>query len=186
MIKITPISIHPMTDITRLTENPGKTDTGASDNINMSSGESSITRSCCDGAVQTACRSASTVCISSRTSRPPVNGSRLEKQRLMEFTRVLMKYLQTMNPVLYNEAQAVICDSFQRHMTEELLSVDFLKKRLREVTGDCYWLRAEQYYKRMLMMQQKELKIQKKEQKLVGGQDGRVAKQVHWGCCTSI
>jgi hypothetical protein len=110
----------------------------------------------------------------------------LEKERLMEFTRVLMKYLLTMNPVLYNEAQAVICDSFQRHssMAEEL-SVDCLKKRLREVTGDCYWLQAEQYYRRMLMMQQKEDKIQEKEQKLeVGGQD-RAAKRVHWGC-TSI
>lgn len=89
-----------------------------------------------------------------------------------------------MNPVLYNEAQAVICDSFQRHMTTEEFSVDCLKKRLREVVGDGYWLRAEQYYKRLLMMQQKEAKIQTKEQEQVGRQNS-IAKRVHWGC-TSI
>lgn len=170
-----------MTDITRLTDKSGQTDTASPDAINMISRESSI--SCCDGTVQTTCSSASREYMSNVTPRP-VKGSRLEKQRLVEFARVLMKYLQTMNPLLYNEAQAVICDSFQRHMMSEELSVDCLKKRLREVTGDCYWLRAEQYHKRMLMFQQKEMKIKKKEQKQDddGQEEGRVvvAKRVHW------
>jgi hypothetical protein len=172
------MNIPNITNITRQTDYPSQTDTASYNNINMISREVSII--CCDDTVETTtCSSASTVCMSNITSRR-VNGSRLEKQHLMEFTRVLMKYLQTMNPSLYNEAQAVICDSFQRHMTEEL-SVDCLKKRIRKVTGDCYWLRAEQYYKRMLMMQRKEMKVQKKEQKRADdGQQDRVEKRVHW------
>ena len=90
-------------------------------------------------------------------SYKPIKGSLIEKKRLMDFTRILMKYLETMNPDLFEKAKKVIVKSCEQHLNDEIgYSVCDFKQRLREIVGECYWTRAEEYHKRMLTLQRKE------------------------------
>jgi hypothetical protein len=92
-----------------------------------------------------------------KTPCKAVRGTRIEKERLMEFTRILMKYLERMNPVMFEQAKAVLSECCKRHgKQEEGYSVDFLKKRLRQAVGECYWTRVETYHKRHVLRRCKE------------------------------
>ena len=87
----------------------------------------------------------------------PVQGTRLEKEQFMEFTKILMKYLQFMNPSLCKKAQILLVQYSDRHRRQEIgyenLSVHGLKQRLHDLVGDAYWTRVEAHYKRYMKVQ---------------------------------
>jgi hypothetical protein len=128
----------------------------------------------------TVCSDASTVATSNRNgSCQPIRGTRAEKQRLMEFTHILMKYLKAMNPSLYQNLRSVLYEVFQRQKatcnSQDSVSVDTLRQRLREVVGDCYFLRAEQYHRRYNALVQKQKQQKRRQQQEFGGDT--IAKQ---------
>ena len=93
----------------------------------------------------------------SQVSPTPVQGTRLEKEQFMEFTKILMKYLQFMNPSLCKKAQILLVQYSDRHRRQEIgyenLSVHGLKQRLHDLVGDAYWTRVEAHYKRYMKVQ---------------------------------
>jgi hypothetical protein len=86
----------------------------------------------------------------------------VEKERFMEFTKILMKYLEAMNPTLCKKSKIVLVQYAERHRRQEEgfddLSVDGLKQRLRQVVGDVYWTRVEGYHKRYVQVQKAQRK----------------------------
>jgi hypothetical protein len=91
------------------------------------------------------------------TTVKPVRGTRLEKERFMEFTKILIKYLETMNPSLCRSARCVLVQVVDSHQRKEPgyddLSVKFLQQQLRQVVGDAYWKRVQTYHNRYRQVQ---------------------------------
>ena len=74
-----------------------------------------------------------------------------------------MKYLETMNPMLFQRTKAVITECCERHQKQESgfdnVSVDCLRKKLKSVVDECYWNRVEAYHKRFMARRRKEQRM---------------------------
>ena len=104
-----------------------------------------------------AAASAGAAGAASCTTPSPVQGTRVEKEEFMEFTKILMKYLQLMNPSLCKKAQILLVQCSDNHRRQvngyENLSVTSLRQRLRNLVGDAYWARVEAHHKRYMQVQ---------------------------------
>jgi hypothetical protein len=95
--------------------------------------------------------------VDGTTTVKAVRGTRLEKEHFMEFTKILIKYLETMNPSLCHSVRRVLVQVADHHQRQDPgyndLSVQFLQQQLRQVVGDAYWTRVETYHNRYRQVQ---------------------------------
>jgi len=111
----------------------------------------------------------------------PPDQDQPQKLKFIMFMRVLMKYLGTKDPTLYQQAKHVIQDCADRNRRNEegYESVTTaMRERLQELVGKTYWERTEIYLEHFLeqkrqieqrQQQEQQEQQQRQEENVVGG-----------------
>mmetsp|Transcript_24569 Transcript_24569/g.43107 ORF Transcript_24569/g.43107 Transcript_24569/m.43107 type:complete len:359 (+) Transcript_24569:334-1410(+) len=90
-------------------------------------------------------RSTASTTRTSNTTQSHTN-KKQQKRRFLLFTKILMKLLERKDPVVYNDAQAVIHDCEQKKRNGETDSVlESMRSPLKDVVGPEYWNEARSY-----------------------------------------
>jgi hypothetical protein len=95
--------------------------------------------------------------------------SKKERNDFLNFTRVLLKYLERKDPPMHARAKLVIrkCAESRKRREKGFESLTTtLKKRLRETVGEAYWARAEAYLRHFERKRRKEKQLCQKSKNL--------------------
>jgi hypothetical protein len=90
-----------------------------------------------------------------------------QKEKFIMFTRVLLKYLESKDSALHLRVKAIIQECAERNKRQERGYESItasMKLRLKEVVGESYWKRAEQYLHHFLAQKAKQQQQQQQQQ----------------------